>query len=372
MSTPGNGNAAKRLLIFGGLFDPVHLGHLALLKAALKERRPSTTLIIPAGDNPVHRDPPLFPANLRLAMLKAGLKGWPCQVINYEIARPKATWQTVEWAARQWPQYELDLLIGSDNLATLPHWRRANLLFNNPRLTLVTGLRPGFHPQNSKTEKKCSFHYLKGRFPDLSSTQIRESLLSPSPAERRAALNRIPKPAHPYLKTPAARSALARFYIARHLPAGRFEHSLGVARLARELAEIHGADPDRAELAGLLHDASRTKSVFSNLKEALVHAERSALLAKSIFEIKESDILDAIRLHTLGAAQMGRLAQILYVADLAAYGRAFPEAASIRTLAKKNLNSALKEAVKTKILYLARTSQFIHPSALLLWNSLVS
>ena len=369
MPTPGKN---KRILVFGVIFDPIHRGHLALLRAAVRERRPNLTLVIPTADIPVHKRKTLFGAALRLKTLRATLKTWPrCQILTHELQEPAAAWVTIGRIARRFPGVSIDLLIGSDNLASIHKWKKSERILGNPKITLVAGYRPGFFAKRLSLKKNgCGFHLLKGKFPDVSSTVLRLGLTDPRAPARQKAWRQVPAPARPVLKTPNALNCLAEAYIRRHLPPERFRHSLAVARLARELALRHRVNQQKAWLAGLLHDASRTQNFFSGFNDAMAHAERSRRIAQTVFSVKDRGILQAIARHTLGSPGMGKLAQILYVADLAGYDRRFSQAAPMRRLARNNLSEALHRAVKTKILYLVRANQIIHPKGLKFWNSL--
>ena len=110
----------------------------------------------------------------------------------------------------------------------------------------------------------------------------------------------------------------------------RYEHSLGTAECAAELAERFGLDKDKAYLCGLIHDCAKC---FKNeeLKEAICnckdlcdgelinpktyHAPAGALLAKQEFGICDEEILSATRWHTLGKIEMSDFEKIIFLAD---------------------------------------------------------
>jgi predicted HD superfamily hydrolase involved in NAD metabolism len=169
---------------------------------------------------------------------------------------------------------------------------------------------------------------------------------------------------------PQALKARILGYLRERLPQPRFLHTLSVARLAVDLARRHGVSPRRAEWAALLHDASRTRLVFRSRREALGHAGRSAAVARRVFGIRDREILEAIAWHTVGSPDMGKLARILYVSDLASYDREFPEAARVRRLARQDLGAALRAAVGVKIRYLKRMDLSVHPQTRKLLASL--
>ncbi len=143
------------------------------------------------------------------------------------------------------------------------------------------------------------------------------------------------------------------------IPEGVTNHSLRTAELARELAEIHGVDPDRAQIAALVHDVA---DVYSDrellslaeefdlpvtLTEArvpkLLHAAVGAEVLHRDWGIDDDEILDAVRDHVTGGVRMSPLAKVLFVADKLEperdhyYGGLNP----IRELAKISLDQAI-------------------------------
>ncbi len=117
----------------------------------------------------------------------------------------------------------------------------------------------------------------------------------------------------------------------------RFEHSLGVEYTAACLAFIHGANVMDARIAGLLHDCAKCLSdekKISIMEEAgerplleelenhaLLHSKAGAIIAKDEYGIKNEDILNAIKYHTLGRPGMSLLEKIVFVADFIEPGR---------------------------------------------------
>lgn len=177
--------------------------------------------------------------------------------------------------------------------------------------------------------------------------------------------------------------------IAHTLSSRRAHHSQAVARWALTLARLHGADPVRAEQAGLLHDLAkewpparlvryvrRHKISVPGLSEivrhgrgGLLHGYVSAHLAKIKGLVRDRSTLQAMARHTLGHPRMGLLDKILYVADFSSSDRRYAEAGRVRRLARKNLNAALRATVSYKILDVVQHAAFLHPTTLALWNS---
>ena len=144
----------------------------------------------------------------------------------------------------------------------------------------------------------------------------------------------------------------------RILHAKRFEHTLGVAYTAANLASIYNEDIDKAFIAGLLHDCAKCYSAEKNLKlckiynivlndvelshTALLHSKVGAYLAEHKYKITDSDILNAILYHTTGRCNMSTLEKIIYIADyIEPTRKASPNLEESRKLAFQDLDQAM-------------------------------
>ena len=137
----------------------------------------------------------------------------------------------------------------------------------------------------------------------------------------------------------------------------RFTHSLNVMERAVELANIHGADPRKAELAGLIHDIEKNtplKILLQTLEKSDIllssadlasppiwHAPCGFLYARDALGIRDEDVLNAIRYHTTGRAGMSKLEKVVYLADLTSADRDFSDVKKVRKLSEQDLDGAL-------------------------------
>ena len=116
----------SRIGLFGGTFDPPHVGHLALAEAARRRLRLDRVVFVPAGDPPHKRGRRLSPAADRLAMTRLAVRGLPgFEVSDLEIRRrgPSFTVDTLRRLAARDPGARLYLLLGADSLEEFPTWR---------------------------------------------------------------------------------------------------------------------------------------------------------------------------------------------------------------------------------------------------------
>lgn len=172
----------------------------------------------------------------------------------------------------------------------------------------------------------------------------------------------------------------------RELSPRRLEHTLGVAQTARELAGKFGADPDKAELAALLHDRTREKTLAEQLiicekydiitgeqeksSAALLHSFTAAALARDVYGACE-DVVSAVACHTVGRVGMTPLDKALCLADYIEPTRDFPGADALRGLARENPDLALLRAFDGTIRHLLDKNCSIHPETISARNDLL-
>jgi nicotinate-nucleotide adenylyltransferase len=130
-----------RIGVFGGTFDPVHVGHLAIANAALEELGLDRVYFVPAQRSPLKEKGPSAEAEDRLAMLSASIADEPrFQVSRAELDRagPSFTVDTLETLRREG---ELFLILGSDAYADFERWREPERI--RALATVVLAARPG-------------------------------------------------------------------------------------------------------------------------------------------------------------------------------------------------------------------------------------
>ncbi|MDZ4133274.1 MAG: bis(5'-nucleosyl)-tetraphosphatase (symmetrical) YqeK [Dethiobacteria bacterium] len=166
-----------------------------------------------------------------------------------------------------------------------------------------------------------------------------------------------------------------------------YRHSLGVSRAAVVLAERFGADVEKAELAGLLHDYGKRYSHQELLEKAdrlnlmlddltrregkLLHAPVGAALLNSELQITEADLAEAVSDHTTGRCGMGVLGKVLYLADYIEENRNFEGVEKIRQLASIDFDQALLAAVNNAIRSVLARNLILHPRSVEFRNCLL-
>ena len=144
-------------------------------------------------------------------------------------------------------------------------------------------------------------------------------------------------------------------WLAKNLNKERYEHSIGTAECAKDLAKKFGLDEEKAYLSGLIHDCAKCKS-NQDLKEVICncndlcdgeltnyktyHAPAGAILAKEELGICDKEVLSATRWHTLGKIEMSDFEKCVF--DLKMFGLEYKEIASLLDKSYKSVDSALQ------------------------------
>jgi nicotinate-nucleotide adenylyltransferase len=133
-----------KLGIYGGSFDPVHLGHLLVAQAAIEELGLDKLYFIPAAQSPFKPGNQPAPAAIRLQLLRLALAGKTnCEIDEQEIRRGGISYtvETLRDYAKKFPGAQLFYLIGADNAAKLNEWREPAELAQFAEFVALT--RPG-------------------------------------------------------------------------------------------------------------------------------------------------------------------------------------------------------------------------------------
>lgn len=179
-------------------------------------------------------------------------------------------------------------------------------------------------------------------------------------------------------------------WMKNHLSEKRYIHCLGTAECAKKLAEEFGENPDKAYIAGLLHDCAKCfenekllEIIEKNLKVdenelmnyKTLHAPVSAFCANKDFGICDNEILSAIRWHTLGKKEMTTFEKIVFLADkIEPNTRDQEYREKIGNLLKENngLNKALLQCYKETIKSLVKRNLKICPITIEIYNNLLN
>lgn len=175
--------------------------------------------------------------------------------------------------------------------------------------------------------------------------------------------------------------------IRTRMPEKRYVHTLGVMDTAIRLAGIYGESTKDAEIAAILHDIVKfadrdwmkqtiiDQQMDPNLllfHHELWHAPVGAYIAQHEFGVTNQSVLDAIRYHTTGRAQMGTLEKIIFCADMIEPNRHFPGVDELRLYDEQGLDTLTKLCVKQSIQFLVQKNQPVYPDSIHCYNDLVT
>lgn len=171
------------------------------------------------------------------------------------------------------------------------------------------------------------------------------------------------------------------------LTPSRLYHSICVAEKAKHLAEIFGADTEKAYTAGLIHDIMRYEPAEEMLKlidedgkhkltdserriTVTLHAVAGEVYLRTKLGVTDEEILSAVRYHTTGKEKMTLLEKIIYVADLTSEDRDYPDVSKVRETAEESLEKATLRGLSFTIESNAKINRPIHIDTVKAYNYL--
>ena len=164
--------APKKTGIFGGSFNPIHTGHIALARQLREVAGLDEVWLMVSPQNPLKQQAALLDDDLRLQMAKTALADEPfIEVSDYEfhLPRPSYTWNTLQALKDDYPNREFVLLIGGDNWERFPRWYRADDIIRNYQLIVY----PRRGSDIDLTSLPPTVTIVEAELLDISSTDIR-------------------------------------------------------------------------------------------------------------------------------------------------------------------------------------------------------
>ena len=381
--------AKERIGIMGGSFDPIHQGHIRMAQHALESQQLDRVLMLPSG-NPPHK-PDITPAEHRWRMVCAACAGIPGLIPCREELDRTGVIYTVDTLSRlqeKYPKAELFYLIGADMLMRLHRWYRLEEVLQ--MCTFIVFPRTSAYTPQQLNEERKKLTALGARILlmdmevlDASSTDARQALQEGgSTPQLPIAVRQYAQAAGLYgaeLRIPQGPQWLEMLFQA--LTVKRFAHTLAVADTARRLALLHGLDPLKAEIAGLLHDCAKCLPLEemqriareNHLTEdesilesgALLHSVVGAYLARTKYGCEDEEVIQAILSHTTGKAGMTRLDMAVWLADTIEPTRApYPLLDKTRMLAGLSLEKAMITSLEGTLQHVRKKGDAVHPATL--------
>ena len=359
-----------RIGIYGGTFNPPHIGHVHAAREAARMLELDRLLIIP--DNvPPHKELPAgSPANgQRLEMARLAFGAIPCaEVSDMELCRAGKSYSadTVRQVHEQYPEAELWLLMGSDMLEIFHLWHAPEEIVRYAKLAtfargdageqamfdqMIPLLKQNFGaeitliPMQTLPASSTEIRQLaaQGKAEELLQEQVLGYILREGLYGAQTDLKHL---------SPDALRPIAMSYLKYR----RMAHVRGTEEEAVRLAERYGADVTEARVAALLHDCTKKLDMEEQLALCekygvkldtveqktlkLLHAKTGAELARDVFGVSNA-VYEAIKWHTTGKADMTLLEKVLYLADYIEPTRDFPGEEALRKTVYEDLDAGL-------------------------------
>lgn len=302
----------KRILL-GGSFDPIHDGHFVMAKVAKEQLGADIVEFVLAPRSRWKEG--AIDVDDRLNMLKVYLKDvkW-ASICLYEVeqnADINYTVETIRYFKKTYPEDDIYLLIGADQLEKFDHWHMAKEISLLSKI--ICYRRPGYS-LNEKNLKEFLVTVIEGQESNISSSAIRGLFNLDTKDE--------------VVDYIVDHRLYFMHKIANFLSEKRIKHSIEVAKMARKIALSNRLDHKSAFLAGLLHDIAKEVPddnreflmgthypEYHHLYKWLHHQFVGEFLARTSFSVANEEVLEAIKWHATGKNKMSPISEIVYSAD---------------------------------------------------------
>ncbi|MBQ7817991.1 MAG: nicotinate (nicotinamide) nucleotide adenylyltransferase [Oscillospiraceae bacterium] len=381
----------ERIGIYGGTFNPPHIGHIHAAQQAFALLKLDKLLLIPDRIAP-HKVLPegSATAQQRLQMLQIAAAQIPyAQISDMELRREGTsyTYLTVQELKEQYPHDELIVIMGTDMFLSFHTWRNPEIIWDNATLAVLCrgdkDEKDEIYAQKKALEALgAKVEVVPNKITVISSTDLRRLLAFgcaepylPNGVGEYICENGLYGTAQCYKNLPMEQ--LEKVVISLIDPK-RVKHVLGCRDTAVKLAKHWGADETDAARAGILHDITKALrgqlqltlcseygiilDDFSTKYPKTLHALTGSLVAERIFGENKA-VVDAIRHHTTGKADMNLLEKIIYVADYMEPCRAFPGVEKLRKLAYSDIDAALKLGLEMTLELLKKQGSEVSPAS---------
>lgn len=382
----------KKLGMYGGTFDPIHTGHLALCETMRIKLGLDEVMIVPTG-TPPHKEAKGTSGEDRMEMCRIAIKdsGIKARVSDIEVRREGKSYSllTVKELLEEDPEREIYLIMGADMFMSLETWYHFDELAQLATFCAVCRGETSDEELEEYAGKLramgCRCILEKMNPIDISSTEIREKvarsekiegLTSPGVEEYIKKKGLYKKKKH---EMDAKKREEYKRVLRDRLSGKRYKHCLNVAKEAVRLAKKYGEDEALAEEAGLLHDVTKeaqedehkkliakreTMTELEDMTSKLWHAMSGAAYAQFKLGVENEDVLNAIRYHTTGRRGMSKLEKIIFIADFTSADRDYKDVDVMRKKADESLEAALCYSLDYTIHDLLKKGRTVHPDTL--------
>ncbi len=342
-----------KIILYGGTFDPVTSEHINVIKNLTLLNGVEKVVVIP-NFQPPHKAQTTTSAFYRKEMLEISLKNISNVEISYfEISDKKAVYSyiTVEHFKNLYPEKDLYFAMGTDMLECFSEWKNPEKILQNAGIILIERTNGGntqnaiknFEKTYGKKVLKISY---KGK--DVSSQEVRCRIYLNLDTQ-----NLITEEVKEYIKNKNLYTPdRFYYYLSQILPEKRRWHTLGVILCGKKMAKKLKVDEKKVEIACLLHDNAKYLNykdfngfTLNNVPKQVVHQFLGAFIAENILAIKDEQIINAIKYHTTGKADMNLIEKIVFTADVIERGRDFDGVEKLRASVEKDFEKGFRDCI---------------------------
>lgn len=398
--------------LFGGAFDPIHNGHLSMITGAIDSGM-DLVVVIPSARSAFKRGHSISAAPYRFYMTEAGISSLKSSYkdkvvlcdVEYRLQGISYTYNTInaliddgllidtinsKCSNKVSERYKSEenifyWICGSDILDSFDKWYKPEEIVK--KVSLLVAERPGDGDKSEILVKKERINKLFDI--SINSFEIKGVETASSLIRLNHDYDYVPAKVKDFIMlhdlyqdedildfckestvTAFYEYAIDLFYI---LSPKRLLHTLNVALYAGRLAKIHGADIDKAIIAGVLHDCAKelpidvqreyAESISGNLfdNEKLYHSPAGAYMAENRYRIKDEEILNSILYHTTGHGSMTLLEKIVFLSDKLEPARTYTDLSEMRSASKSDIDKAMKLVTQEVYEKFISRNQEIHP-----------
>ncbi len=170
---PSEGLGEASIGIFGGSFNPIHNGHIALAKAFLEKENLNEVWFLVSPQNPFKVNQQLLADHLRLELVRKAIADNPhfrASDYEFQLPKPSYTWNTLQHLSHDYPTHRFTLLVGGDNWAAFDRWYHAEDILSNYKIVVY----PRRGQEIDKSTLPTNVSLLQTPLIDVSSTDVRQ------------------------------------------------------------------------------------------------------------------------------------------------------------------------------------------------------
>ncbi len=357
--------------IFGGTFNPIHKGHIEMLKKVKEKLDLNFVYFIPSYKTPdkqfeIEQIDPKHRLEMAKIAIKAEKLSW-LKVSDFEHKQKKVsyTFKTIEYFRKEFPKDELYWIMGEDRFKGFDKWQNVNYIKNEAKIVI--------YRRNEKINEELAanknIQYIDDEFFDFSSTQVLNDIR----------WDFIPEAVKPYIVEHRLYLKALAFNV---LHQNRYEHTIAVASHAKRLAKEYGYKQIwDAWYAGVIHDLFKLyddaylrayikkwdvnkEFDVDNIPFPALHGFAAALWMREEYKWDNKELFDAIASHTLSKDHTTKIDKILYVADKVSTDRKGHKVGKLRKLAYVDLDLTYQKILKQLVKKLKSRNLPVHPDTI--------